>query len=569
MKDRPSERRYAGMVAVDKTSGYSLDPPQAFVENLHVPARDPSIVVPSEPRSQFSLVPILFLAGGGFLHALTQISSHLGYISDIFQDSLLALAILLIFAPAVYIVRESLNQPIVRYLVFGGITCQLLHRFLDVGDDLLYLNQFSLFNNSSLGHEILQEAFGAASISLLVGALFYFIRSFQLSEENLERDRDHLKDEVIKRRAAEAMIRQSEERYDFAVRGSTDGLWEWFDFEKDEWWISHRFYELLGFNDHEFEGKQETFEELLHPDDLGRAREAFDACFEKGIPLNIEYRLRTKQGNYRWFHGRGATFRDSGGAPMRMSGSITDIHDRKCAEEERDRLQKDLFQQQKLAQIGEIVAGVTHHIKNILGGLIGSMRIMDYALAEGDLEQANKSWGVFRNTTKRLNTFTHNLLSLSRNLGPVDVTVGLNEVAELVIEDVSSVVNHQHISFVFNPAKDLPEVRIDRDSLSDVILNLLSNAIDATRETEAPSVKLETRYISAEGAVDLLVIDNGKGITPDQKEYVFDAFYSTKGGSSCGLGLAMVLKTMVEHGGRVELDSEPGHTVFTLRFPTA
>jgi PAS domain S-box-containing protein len=557
------------MAAMDRTGALLERRNKVLSENPYSPERDSDSPAQPRRRARPSFVPVFFLAGGGALHALTQISAHQGFIGDVLQDSLLALAIVLIFAPAVFIVRGSLNQPTVRYLVFGGIACQLLHRFLDIGDDLPFFSRFSLFDNSNLAHEILQETFGAASISLLVGALFFFIRSFQVSEKHLEWERDLLKEEAIKRQEVEKKIRQSEERYDFAVRGSTDGLWEWSDFENDEWWISPRFYELLGFDDREFEGTRKTFEALVHPDDLDRAREAFDACFEKGVPFNVEYRLRSKQGDYRWFHGRGATFWDSRGQPMRMSGSITDIHGRKTTEAERDRLQKDLFQQQKLAHIGEIVAGVTHHIKNILGGLIGSMRVMDLALAEGDLDQAKQSWGIFRNTTKRLNTFTHNLLSLSRNAAPLGVTVSLNAVVEIVIEDVSSVANHQHIGFVFNPARDLPEIRVDRDSLSDVILNLVSNAIDATSGSEAPCVKLETFLDNSKGAVGLQITDNGGGIPPDGKEQIFEPFYSTKGGSSCGLGLAMVSKTMIEHGGKVQVDSEPGHTVFTLTFPVA
>lgn len=128
-------------------------------------------------------------------------------------------------------------------------------------------------------------------------------------------------------------LKLSQERYDLAVEGSYDGLWDWADINQDAEWWSPQWYGLLGYEDGEIEASFSHFRALLHPDDLGRVEENVRAHFEEDVPFDMEYRLRTKSGEYRWFRGRGKVTRDSDGKPVRMSGSIRDINDIKLAEE--------------------------------------------------------------------------------------------------------------------------------------------------------------------------------------------------------------------------------------------
>ena len=138
---------------------------------------------------------------------------------------------------------------------------------------------------------------------------------------------------VVERKRAEDGIRESEQRFDLAIQGSQNGIWDWFDVEQDEQWWSPRFYELLGYENLEILARQSTFRDWVHPDDLDRNLEAIRAHLEEEKPFDLEYRLQTKRGEYRWFHVRGVAIRDEDGKPGRMAGSIQDVHTRRTAEE--------------------------------------------------------------------------------------------------------------------------------------------------------------------------------------------------------------------------------------------
>ncbi|MFG0333500.1 MAG: PAS domain S-box protein, partial [Maioricimonas sp. JB049] len=126
-------------------------------------------------------------------------------------------------------------------------------------------------------------------------------------------------------------LRSSEERYALAVRGSSDGLWDW-NILTDEVYYAPRFKELLGFTDEELPNRFESFEAHLHPDDREGTHAALREHLANRVPYDVEYRLRTKHGEYRWFRARGQAVWDHRERATRMAGSITDITERKQAE---------------------------------------------------------------------------------------------------------------------------------------------------------------------------------------------------------------------------------------------
>ncbi len=129
----------------------------------------------------------------------------------------------------------------------------------------------------------------------------------------------------------ENALRFSEERFNLAVIGSNDGLWDW-DLLTGDIYFSPRSKELAGYADHEIENKPEAFFALLHPDDLELALAASRAHIRDNRPYNVEFRVRTKSGEYRWFRARGRSVRNAEGWAVRMAGSVGDINDSKLAE---------------------------------------------------------------------------------------------------------------------------------------------------------------------------------------------------------------------------------------------
>jgi PAS domain S-box-containing protein len=131
-------------------------------------------------------------------------------------------------------------------------------------------------------------------------------------------------------RAKEA-LRTSEERYLSALAGSTDGLWDW-DLLSDTVFYSDRFREILGYSSEEFPGTMDSFRGRLHPEDAAAVWAAIERHLQERVPYNVEYRLRTKSGEYLWFLARGQAIWNTGGKAIRMAGSIQDITERKQAE---------------------------------------------------------------------------------------------------------------------------------------------------------------------------------------------------------------------------------------------
>lgn len=148
--------------------------------------------------------------------------------------------------------------------------------------------------------------------------------------------------DITDRKKMEVELRKSEERFDLAVKGANDGLWDWLDVRGDGQWWSSRFYGLLGYADGEIRASHSAFCSLLHPEDSARYQDAVRDHFQKRIPFDMEFRLQNKSGEYRWFRGRGQAIWDDAGQPLRISGSIQDITERKNVEEEAKKHLKEL-----------------------------------------------------------------------------------------------------------------------------------------------------------------------------------------------------------------------------------
>lgn len=161
----------------------------------------------------------------------------------------------------------------------------------------------------------------------LLSLLIFLVAIFRLNDAERERAQ---KEQALK--DSEEALRVSNERFELAVAGTNDGIWDW-NISSNTNYFSPRFMELLGYAPDELAAELRTFEALLHPDDLARVFDRVRQHLENNIPYNVEYRLRTKQGRYKWFQARGKAILDGSGKPCRMAGSITDITESKQTEE--------------------------------------------------------------------------------------------------------------------------------------------------------------------------------------------------------------------------------------------
>lgn len=131
---------------------------------------------------------------------------------------------------------------------------------------------------------------------------------------------------------AQEELQANAERFNLAIDGGSDGLWDWMNVHSQEEWWSPQFYRLLGYEPNELEANLDTFDEMLHPEDQRATVLAMERAFKDHQPFDVEYRLRTKSGAYRWFRARAKVYFDEFGAATRMAGSIQDVHERKEAQ---------------------------------------------------------------------------------------------------------------------------------------------------------------------------------------------------------------------------------------------
>ena len=233
---------------------------------------------------------------------------------------------------------------------------------------------------------------------------------------------------------------------------------------------------------------------------------------------------------------------------------------------ENARMHGVILQQQRLAATGQAVSSIAHCMKNVLNGLRGGSYILDLGIQKDSPERVEKGWDMVKRNIGFISELAQDMLAYcgKRHLNrqPTDVPEMLRETVDMVREHGAQ----EEVKVSLAPDERLPAWQVDPTALKRVVLNLLSNAIDAC----SPGDRVEVRAGQDEASGDLCIAvkDDGPGIPPDVQERLFEPFFTTKGHKGTGLGLALVKKVVEEHGGRVELDSEPGRgTVFRLMLP--
>jgi len=364
----------------------------------------------------------------------------------------------------------------------------------------------------------------------------------------LTRDR-----EERRRRQAQEALRESEQRFDLAVSGSNDGLWDWPDVNKDQQWWSPRWYTLLGYRDGEVAASRTKFREWLHPDDLDRVEDAIHNHFRRCEPFDMEFRLRTKSAMYRWFRGRAQALWDEEGTPLRMSGSIQDITELTQTREERERVIEEL--ESKNAELERFAYTVSHDLKSPLITIKGYLGLLKKDIGGGDARTVEEDLSIMNHAADRMEQLLGDLLELSRigRLVNPPQEVPLGELARESVELVGGQIHSRGVKIEI--PSDLPVVFGDRPRLLEVMQNLVDNAVKYMGDQAQPRIEIGARSVGEETVC--YVRDNGMGIDPRYHEKVFGLFEKLDNQvEGSGVGLALVKRIVEVHGGRIWVESE-------------
>ena len=305
----------------------------------------------------------------------------------------------------------------------------------------------------------------------------------------------------------------------------------------------------------------------VHPGDVSRVRAEWAEFLRRGVPSEIEFRLRRGDGVYRRVVSRGVPLRDSAGRIKEWVGTITDVEDQRQAEER-------LRQAAKMEAIGRLAGGLAHDFNNQLQGISGFAAFV--ARDPGLDAQARQDVYEIRKAAERMAGMTRQLLAFSRQQVLVAEVLDLNA----AVADAQPLLQRligSSIQIVVQLAPGPRWVQVDRAQLLQVLMNLAINARDAMGTAGELVVRTGTRPAAPE--VDamagpyavLTVTDSGAGIAAEDLPHIFEPFFTTKEvGEGTGLGLATVHGIVAQSRGHVWAESRPGEgTTFTVLLPLA
>jgi len=228
-----------------------------------------------------------------------------------------------------------------------------------------------------------------------------------------------------------------------------------------------------------------------------------------------------------------------------------------------------MVQAERLAAIGQTMATVAHHIKNILQGIRGGSYLIEMGLSEHDEPLVRKGWAIVDKNQNKITNLMMDMLTFSKEREPDLVPSDINRIVSDVVELMQSRAGDSDVTLHWHPAANMPSLVFDPEGLHRAVLNVVTNAIDAAADAEeSAQVHVSTEYRASGGVFHVVVVDNGPGIPPGAMETLFSPFVSSKKSRGTGLGLPVSQKIIREHGGRILVESDPQHgSRFTLELP--
>ena len=235
---------------------------------------------------------------------------------------------------------------------------------------------------------------------------------------------------------------------------------------------------------------------------------------------------------------------------------------------ENARLHRELIQSERMATVGQTVAGLAHCVKNILNGVAGGEFIVDKAIARDDRQGLERGWEMVKRNVDFMKDLVLDLLRLSKPRPPEKVLYAdVHELCDSAVDMLSAQADQRGITLTYDRDTQTIEWALDPAGVRRCLLNLIGNAIDACAE-HGGRVTVSAHIGEDAGELHLSVTDNGVGIDDETRKKLFGAFFSTKGSKGTGLGLAVTGRIVADHDGRMEVESELGKgSTFTMVFP--
>lgn len=363
--------------------------------------------------------------------------------------------------------------------------------------------------------------------------------------------------DITDRKEAEQALRSSEERFELAIHGANDGLWDW-NLDTDEVYYSPRWKAVLGFTDQELTDSIDEWHARIHPDDAQEANQRLQAHLGgETVQYQSEHRMRHKDGHYVWIYDRGIVQRNEFGRAHRMVGILSDITERKQVE----RLKS------------EFISVVSHELRTPLTSIRGSLGLLAGG-ALGELPQAAYELvTIAGRNSERLLALINDILDIEKmQSGSLKFRFAAVDIVPVVLQAVEANRGYAEqfgVRYVFRSEIDSATVCVDTDRLNQVMTNLLSNA--AKFSAQASIVEIEVSAVRS--GVRIAVRDHGAGIPEEFRPWVFEKFSQadssdTRHKAGTGLGMHITRSLVEKMHGSIDFETETGvGTTFFITLP--
>ena len=394
--------------------------------------------------------------------------------------------------------------------------------------------------------------------------------------------RDELTLRVAERTAelvrANEALRESEQHYQVLTDLAPVGIFRT-DAAGRCIYVNERTCQITGMSQEE--AREGRWDKIL--DDESRARLALEwrKVLEGGGPGSLEHPIARRDGSAIWALTHFAAERDASGVVTGCIGTIADVSGRKRAEEENRKLETQMQHAQRLQSLGILAGGLAHDFNNLLTVILGNARMAMMALPKGSAALDNLA--EIEAATSRAADLTNQMLAYSGKGRFTVQAVNLSHLAEEVTNLLQTLIS-KRTAILFDLAASLPSIEADPSQISQIAMNLITNASEAIG-TEGGVIRVSTGVIEATRAylsgpyfddqlppgryVFLEVSDTGCGMSPETQSRIFDPFFTTKF-TGRGLGLAAVIGIVRAHHGALKVSSELGNgSNFRVLFPVA
>jgi PAS domain S-box-containing protein len=384
--------------------------------------------------------------------------------------------------------------------------------------------------------------------------------------------------DIVLRKQAQNAFMESEQRWRYALEGAGDAVWEW-DFVNNKVFRSAQWKEMLGYLEEEVSDTFQETERLIHPDDLALYQETLRKSTDgTTASFAIEYRLRCKNGEYKWVLKRGKTMQwQPDNKPSRIIGTHTDISQHKKIQSDIQELNDHLEEKvqdrtRQLQETNKQLETFSYSISHDLRAPLRAIDTFSRILFEENLGQINengtKQISLIRENTQRMNRLIDDLLEFSRTNRsemkqmPFDMTILVRK----IISEHTSAEPERKIEIHLDP---LPKVIGDPSLFRQVFINLIGNALKFSKQRDITIIHIGGSETETETTI--FIKDNGAGFDmryADKLFGVFQRLHTESEYSGTGVGLAIVQRIIQRHGGTIRAEAEPDKgATFTMSIP--